>query len=167
MNSSNNNPSPSVGETSDELATLMPQPIKLTLGSRTIDITPIRVNEITPLTRAVAPIFEALQTLRANDDAPDWLALVGEHTEAVVDTVALATRCPKDWVEGLTVGELVLLAAKVVEVNADFLTRGVWPMLGSTVALLTRSIGTLTQTPGQTPGPPGATATPGAMPSSS
>ncbi len=127
----------------DELAALLPQPKVLQLGHQTVEITPIRVGEIQAFSRAIAPMAAALQGLTVNSQAgpAHWLTLVSEHTTSVVQAVAVATRSPKEWVEGLTVGELVLLATVVVEVNADFLlqvwTRQAWPALSKLLAKVT------------------------------
>jgi hypothetical protein len=127
----------------DELAALLPQPQVLQLGHRAVEITPIRVNEIQAFSRAIAPMAVALQGLAVDSasGAAHWLTLVSEHTNSVVQAVAVATRSPKEWVEGLTVGELVLLATKVVEVNADFLllvwTQQAWPALSKLLAKVT------------------------------
>lgn len=149
----------------DELAVLLPQPQVLQLGHQTIEITPIRVNEIQAFSRAIAPMAAALQGLAA-DSPTHWLTLVSEHTTSVVQAVAVATRSPKEWVEGLTVGELVLLATKVVEVNADFLLQvwmqQAWPAVSKLLAKVTLPVAeevnaradpeaTATSTPGATP----------------
>ena len=129
----------------DELAALLPQPHVLRLGQRVLEITPIRVNEIQAFSRAIAPMAEALQGLALGGAAgpagpAHWLTLVSEHTASVVQAVAVATRTPKEWVEELTVGELILLATVVVEVNADFLlqvwTQQAWPVLSNLVSKL-------------------------------
>lgn len=152
----------------DELAALLPQPQVLQLGHRAVEITPIRVSEIQAFSRAIAPMAVALQGLAVDgtSGAAHWLTLVSEHTTSVVQAVAVATRSPKEWVEGLTVGELVLLATKVVEVNADFLlqvwTQQAWPTLSKLLVKVTLPLdeglnaragpdGTPTPTPGATP----------------
>jgi hypothetical protein len=130
----------------DELAALLPQPQVLQLGHRAVEITPIRVSEIQAFSRAIAPMATALQGLTLDSPAgpaglASWLNLVSEHTTSVVQAVAVATRSPKEWVEGLTVGELVLLSIKVVEVNADFLlqvwTQQAWPTLSKLLVKVT------------------------------
>jgi len=138
----------------DDLAILIPQPVTLTLGGQTVALTPIRVFEIQPLSRCIQPVAQMLMHTPAGQ-SPDWLALVAEHTDAVIDTLVIAARCSKEWVQSLTVGELVLLAAKVVEVNADFLLQTVWPQLQGSIAVLTQGMGKVTCV---------ATATPTAQP---
>lgn len=130
----------------DDLAILIPQPVTLTLGGQSVALTPIRVSEIQPLTRCITPIAKVLMHTPPGQ-SPDWLTLVVEHTDAVIDTLVIAARCSKEWVQSLTVGELVLLAAKVMEVNADFLLQTVWPQLQSTIAVLTQGMGKVTGVP--------------------
>ncbi|QTD44974.1 DUF6631 family protein [Ottowia testudinis] len=141
----------------DDLAVLIPQPVTLTLGGQTVALTPIRVSEIQPLTRCITPIAKVLMHTPPGQ-SPDWLTLVVEHTDAVIDTLVIAARCSKEWVQALTVGELVLLAAKVVEVNADFLLQTVWPQLQGTIAVLTQGMAKVTGVPAApTNQPAGAT----------
>jgi hypothetical protein len=164
-----------MSEVPDELSALLPQPQILKFSHHTVEITPIRVSEIQAFSRAIAPMATALQGLTLDSPAgpagaASWLNLVSEHTTSVVQAVAVATRSPREWVEGLTVGELVLLAIKVVEVNADFLlqvwTQQAWPTLSKLLVKVTLPVdeglnaragpdvtptATATPTPGATP----------------
>jgi hypothetical protein len=47
--------------------------------------------------------------------------------EAVITATAVASRRPKEWVEGLALDEAIRLAAAVFEVNADFFVQRVVP----------------------------------------
>lgn len=162
-----------MSQAADELAALLPQPQILQLGQRTVEITPIRVNEIQAFSRAIAPMAEALHGLAMGGAAGStyWLNLVSEHTTSVVQAVAVATRSPKEWVEELTVGELVLLATKVVEVNADFLlriwTQQAWPAISRLLAKVAPRTeeGGLEGDPGNLVTTPAIRTMPGAMPS--
>lgn len=167
-----------MSEVPDELAALLPQPQILKFSHHTVEITPIRVSEIQAFSRAIAPMAVALQGLTVNSPAGpvSWLTLVSEHTTSVVQAVAVATRSPKEWVEGLTVGELVLLATKVVEVNADFLlqvwTQQAWPALSKLLVRVTLPVdqntpqGATQEASARAVPEATATPTPGAMPSS-
>jgi hypothetical protein len=59
----------------------------------------------------------------------DWLGLFGRHGEDLLTAVAIAVGKPRVWVDELAADEAILLAAKVIEVNADFFTRTVLPRL--------------------------------------
>ena len=50
--------------------------------------------------------------------------------EALLSAIAIAVGKPRAWVDDLAADEAILLAAKVIEVNADFFTLQVIPKLG-------------------------------------
>ncbi len=108
----------------DDLEVLIPQPLAVKAGGKTLSLTPLKVSELSAFSRAVVPI---IATLNGNDI--DLFRLIAEHSDSVIEAVAVAVRESQEWIGELTVGELVLLAAKVIEVNADFFTRGVMPNL--------------------------------------
>ena len=59
----------------------------------------------------------------------DWLTLFGERGDDLLSAIAIAVGKPRQWVDDLAADEAILLAAKVIEVNADFFTRTVMPKL--------------------------------------
>ena len=59
----------------------------------------------------------------------DWLTLFGERGDDLLSAIAIAVGKPRAWVDELAADEAILLAAKVIEVNADFFTRTVIPKL--------------------------------------
>lgn len=131
----------------DDLSKLLPQPVELKIGGKILALTPLKVGELPAFSRAVAPVIAVVDSERV-----DLIGLLAEHTETVVTAVSIAVRAPREWINELTVGELVLLAAKVIEVNADFFTRGVMPSV-------TQALGTLSAlTPAATAGSPSSNA---------
>ena len=62
-------------------------------------------------------------------DGIDWLTLFGERGDDLLTAVSIAVGKPRAWVNELAADEAILLAAKVIEVNADFFTRTVMPRL--------------------------------------
>jgi len=65
----------------------------------------------------------------------DWLALFGERGDDLLSAIAIAVRKPREWVDDLAADDALLLAAKVMEVNADFFTRTVIPKLDGLFSL--------------------------------
>ena len=59
----------------------------------------------------------------------DWLALFGERGDDLLSAIAIAVGKPRQWVDELAADQAIVLAAKVIEVNADFFTRTVMPKL--------------------------------------
>ena len=129
----------------DMFAALPPVPLSIEIAGERIDLTPLKVGEVPAFARAVQPIAAGLSA------SPDWLALLAEHGEAVIATIAIATRRPVVWVAGLDLDEAVRLAEAVFGVNADFFIRRLLPSVTQAAA----RIGQALESP-----------TPGAMPSS-
>lgn len=101
-------------------------------------ITPLRVGELPRFLAAIQPVADLFST------EPDWLALLAQHGQSVLDALAVAARCDKGWVETLELDDAVRLAEAVFEVNADFFVRRVAPAIqqaAQKVKTLTASIG--------------------------
>ena len=107
-----------------DLETLIPQGVEVTVGGEVVTVKPLKVGQMPAFLRAISPVMQHL-------GAPeiDWLALFGERGEDLLSAVAIAVAKPRAWVDDLAADEAILLAAKVIEVNADFFTRTVLPRL--------------------------------------
>ena len=114
--------------TSEPFAALPPVPVVLVIGGERLELTPLKVGELPAFARAVQPVAASLSA------SPDWLALLAEHGEAVIEAVAIASRRPAEWVAGLGLDEAVRLAEAVFEVNADFFIHRVLPGLTEAAA---------------------------------
>ncbi|CCF97552.1 hypothetical protein B7R78_0004625 [Ralstonia solanacearum] len=108
----------------DDLDKLIPQPAELTVGGESLVILPLKVGRLPDFLRAISPVLQQL-----NAPQIDWLGLFIEHGDDLLQAVAIAVGKPRTWVDDLAADEAILLAAKVVEVNADFFTRTVLPRL--------------------------------------
>jgi hypothetical protein len=124
----------------DTFAALPPVPKFIEVAGERIDLIPLKVGEVPAFARAVQPVAASLSA------SPDWLALMAEHGEAVIDAVAVASRRPREWVAALELDEAVRLAEAVFEVNADFFIRRLLPVVTEAAS----RIGTRL-TSGQTP----------------
>ena len=109
--------SPSGGE----FAALPPLPVSIEIRGEILDLTPLRVGELPAFVRAIRPFAERLTT------AVDWFGVCADHGEALLEALALASRRPRLWVEGLSLDEAIRLAEALLEVNADFFLRRVSP----------------------------------------
>jgi len=107
-----------------ELDILVPPPVELLVGGETVAITPLKVGQLPSFLRVISPVMRRLTTPEI-----DWLGLFGERGNDLLTAIAIAVGKPRDWVDELTADEAILLAAKVIEVNADFFTRTVMPQL--------------------------------------
>ena len=108
----------------NELEKLIPQATELTLHGEVLAIKPLKVGQMPAFLRAISPVMQHLTRTEI-----DWLTLFGEHGDDLLSAIAIAVGKPRQWVDDLAADEAILLAAKVIEVNADFFTRTVMPKL--------------------------------------
>lgn len=107
-----------------ELEQLTATPQALDIAGETLLISPLKVGQLPAFLRAITPLIEYLR-------APviDWLALLAQRGDDLLAALAIAVKKPEDWIHALNADEALLLAAKVMEVNADFFTRAVLPQI--------------------------------------
>ena len=117
----------------NDLEQLIPQPVELTVGGETLAIKPLKVGQMPAFLRAISPVMQHLTRAEI-----DWLTLLGDQGDDLLAAIAIAVAKPRQWVDDLAADEAILLAAKVIEVNADFFTRTVLPKLDG---LFTRAKG--------------------------
>lgn len=133
-----------------DLNTLIPQVVELTIGGETLAIKPLKVGQMPAFLRAVSPVMQHL-----TGPEIDWLLLFGEHGDDLLSAIGIAVGKPRAWVDELAADEAILLAAKVIEVNADFFTRTVIPKLDGLFAqakqLAPAPVPTSAPTSGSTP----------------
>ncbi len=126
----------------DDFSSFPPQPQSLEIAGDTLSLTPIRVGEVPALLAAIKPIAPHL----VNGD-PDWLALLTEHGDAILDALAIAARRPREWVEALSLDDAVQLATALFEVNVDFFVQRVVPAIQSAAARIDRNVRAAGMTP--------------------
>ena len=107
-----------------DLESLIPQAVELVIDGEPLAIKPLKVGQMPAFLRAITPVMQYL-----GGDGIDWLALFGERGDDLLTAVSIAVGKPRAWVDELAADEAILLAAKVIEVNADFFTRTVMPRL--------------------------------------
>jgi hypothetical protein len=113
----------------NDLDTLVPQGIELVIDGEPLVIKPLKVGQLPGFLRAIAPVMQQISSTEI-----DWLALFGERGDDLLSAIAIAVGKPRAWVDELAADEAILLAAKVIEVNADFFTRTVMPRLDGVLA---------------------------------
>lgn len=118
----------------DMFAVLPPVPVFVEIAGERIDLSPLKVGEVPAFARAVQPIAASLSA------SPDWLALLAEHGDAVIEAVAIAARRPRDWVMNLDLDEAVRLAEAVFAVNADFFIRRLLPSVTQAAARIGQTL---------------------------
>ena len=113
----------------NDLDTLVPQGIELVIDGEPLVIKPLKVGQLPGFLRAISPVMHQISSTEI-----DWLALFGERGDDLLSAIAIAVGKPRAWVDELAADEAILLAAKVIEVNADFFTRTVMPRLDGVLA---------------------------------
>lgn len=127
-----------------DLETLIPQAVELVIDGEPLAIKPLKVGQMPAFLRAITPVMQQI-----GGDGIDWLALFGERGDDLLTAVSIAVGKPRAWVDALDADQAILLAAKVLEVNADFFTRTVMPRLDGLIAQTSAAV-TVT-TAGSTP----------------
>ena len=108
--------------TKDDLENLLPQPLKVKLSSDLVHLLPLKIGQMPAMLKAIAPLSKKL-----HGDEVDWFGLLAEHGDALLDAVAIGANKPRPWIDGLAADDALLLAAKIIEVNADFFAQRVLP----------------------------------------
>jgi len=127
-----------------DLGKLVPQAVELSLAGDVVAIKPLKIGQMPAFLRAITPVMQQL-----GSNGIDWLALFGEHGDDLLTAVSIAIGKPRAWVDALDADEAILVAAKVIEVNADFFTRTVMPRLNEQMGGLFEQASTATA--GSTP----------------
>jgi hypothetical protein len=112
-----------------DLEALIPQAVELVIDGEPLAIKPLKVGQMPAFLRAITPVMQQI-----GSDGIDWLALFGERGDDLLTAVSIAVGKPRAWVDALDADQAILLAAKVLEVNADFFTRTVMPRLDGLIA---------------------------------
>ena len=113
-----------------DLEKLIPQDTLVQVADETIAISPLKVGQLPAFQRVISPVMAQLSQPQI-----DWLALFGERGDDLLNAIGIAVKKPREWVDDLAADDALLLAAKVMEVNADFFTRTVIPKLDGLFSL--------------------------------
>ena len=128
-----------------DLETLIPQAVELVIDGEPLAIKPLKVGQMPAFLRAITPVMQQI-----GGDGIDWLALFGERGDDLLTAVSIAVGKPRGWVDALDADEAILVAAKVIEVNADFFSRMVMPRLDGLIAQTSAVAITAGSTPSST-----------------
>lgn len=121
----------------DELETVYePKGAEVEVGGETVKVAPLTVGQLPAFARAIRPLAPALQGGPA-----DWLGLLADHGESMIDSVGIATGLKHGHLAGLPPDEFVVLAAAVMEVNMDFFVRRLTPVVSAAAEKMVAAIG--------------------------
>ena len=128
-----------------DLDKLVPQACEITLAGETVSVKPLKVGQMPAFLRAITPVMQQI-----SGEGIDWLALFGQQGDDLLTAVSIAVGKPRAWVDDLAADEAIVLAAKVIEVNADFFTRTVMPRLEDLFAQANAAAAATGSTPSST-----------------
>lgn len=117
---------------SHESAAVLATPsVVLTLAGCELDVSPIRLGELSAFSSAARPVFELLRGL--GDGAGDALLfdLLQTHTADLARLIACGARVDESWVLALSLDDAYTLAEAVVDSNRDFFIRRLLPLLAA------------------------------------
>jgi hypothetical protein len=125
------------------------------MESQSIEIAPVKVRDLPRFLKAIEPIAQELS-------AGDIAGALMRHADAVIEATCVGAGVERAWLEEQTADVLAELAAKVLEVNADFFVRRVLPVVTAAADRLAQSAkvasgGTSGSPPSSMPGSPTAT----------
>lgn len=100
----------------NDLDVLDPPDHTVTVAGQPITIRPLTIGQLPRFARAIRPAAPLL----SGDADPDWLALVAEHGEALIEAAAVATGIEQKDLEALAPDEFVLLCGAIFETNVSF-----------------------------------------------
>lgn len=109
-----------------DLKTLIPPICELLIANETLALTPLRVGQLPAFLCAITPVIEHLKAPEI-----DWLGLICEHGHDLLTAIAIAAGKSRAWVDALSTDEAITLAAKLIQLNADFFTKTVVPKLNA------------------------------------
>lgn len=98
------------------------------------ELQPVKVRELGPFLNAIRPILNDMDDLSEKS----LIDVLADHADEVIDMTAIGARRDRAEIEAMEVDELIALAGKVIEVNADFFTRQVMPMIEDALGNLTK-----------------------------
>lgn len=102
----------------------------LALG-REIEVSPLRVGQLPKFAATVRPLSGAMMGLLDSFGPEQFLDLLADHGDAIIDAVSIGARVPRTDLEDADPADLLALALAVVKVNADFFGRRLLPVVAA------------------------------------
>lgn len=109
----------------DDLEVLDPPGQKVTVAGRSVTVRPLTIGQIPRFARAIRPAAPLL----TGDQDIDWLALVAEHGDSLIEAAAVATGIESKEIESLPPDEFVLLCGAIFESNVLFFVQRLAPAM--------------------------------------
>ena len=114
------------------LEVLFPQGKEVQLQGQTFNITPFKLGQLPVVLKAIQKIIQPIKQAEANGNFNDPAFLMGLIVEAGDDVIQLFSTIlnrPIEFVQNFEMDESVNLVTAMIEVNSDFFSKRVQPLL--------------------------------------
>ena len=113
---------------SNELAVFVPEPKIVKIRGVDVKVAPLKLRQFPVMLKAFS-VFSDKAALKDGVGKADWLEIFSNHSDKIIEAIAVATEQPQNWVLDLYPDEGILLAEAIWEVNQDFFVQRVLPTL--------------------------------------
>ena len=119
----------------DQLEVLFPNSINVKVGDETIIISPFKFGQINKVIKVATPLFGLLKsqvdlTKTESEVGAQVMELVLTNGgDALGEIINIATGRSKEWIDELESDSVIELLVAIVEVNKDFFTKKVLPLI--------------------------------------
>lgn len=119
----------------EELETLIPQPVEITVAGEKLEILPLTIGQLTRVMKALKPALADI------GGEINLTLLAAEHGETLLSAVSAATGKEAAWLDKLPMDDFIRLAGLLLEVNADFFTQRVLPQITAAAEKIGKATG--------------------------
>jgi hypothetical protein len=120
----------------NDLDVLDPSGRNVTVAGRTVSIVPLTVAQFPRFARAIRYIPQVSLV----DDSTDWLGLLAEHGDNLIEAAAVATEMESKDLGALPADEFVELCSAILEVNIDFFVQRLAPAIERASVAIVKAI---------------------------
>jgi hypothetical protein len=92
-------------------------------------IAPLKVGQIPKFLRAVRPLLDDINPDVSATAESEFLSMIADHGERLIEAASIATGQSIEWLSEGDADEFGVLVKAIIEVNSDFFTRKVVPLL--------------------------------------
>lgn len=119
-------------EQQSELEILFPQGIDVNLKNEVINIKPFKLGQLPAVMKVMQKVANPIQQsmlTNVSQDANFLLSLIADFGDELIKLIALIIKKPIEFVEDLDQDETVILLKSIIEVNKDFFSKRVTPLI--------------------------------------
>ncbi len=107
----------------EEISKVFACGVEVTVGGEKIEVTPLKMKQIIEMRRISDELFTAITS------GEDLLRTFVKHSDEISELISIVISKPVEWLNELTIDEVVHLLAMIVYVNADLFKKKILPIL--------------------------------------